>query len=360
MTKTIKLLLLPILLFGLTGCLEHRYFITALPDQRVSVHYELRGDRADIEDGYELLPDSTEWNLKRTVEETDEQTTHIYAGDRILKEPFDLAQALNWSRGPGDSVYFAPNLSLKSKGYPFVRIWTFYGAFSNLKFLDRYGDMWDFVPEECRILEDSEAMESVSTAETTILERKFGLGVIQWTKARYENSFDDVWKVARLRPGILTDSTENSMAILRTAWVADIHAYLNGLDVGDPQTTKLNWWKDLRPMLLGRFVEIADVNGIDELGRIADAVENRYLISKDMDDDNFVVEVTVPGRIIKTNGVKQEAKVRWEVAGKDFQNESQYLTATAVELDWRQIAIGLVGIGVVIWAISRRRDKQDE
>jgi len=355
MNNKFKLFLLPIILLGLTGCLEHRYFITTLPSDRVKIHFELRGDRADIEDGNELLPDSILWGLTRTVEETEDETTHIYIGERVLEHSRDLASSMKWGRTPDDSVHFTPAVSLESQSFPFCRVWTLKGIFSSRRFIELYGDMWEYVPEECRVLQDSEASESLSADETLILERKFGLGIIQWTRARYERSFDAIWTSARLRPELLKDTTVASMAIIRTGWVADLHAYLNNFDVGDPQTTNLNWWKDVRQMLLGRFVEVAEVSRIEELGRIADAVENTYLISKDMEDDKFVVEATLPGRIIKTNGLKNDGKVSWEIAGKDFQNETLYLKSLSIEPEWPQIAIGIVAFVVIIWVIKRRR-----
>jgi len=351
-SRSLGLFALP-LLFLCSGCLEHKYAITALPDDRVEILYELKGDRADIEDGHELLPDSVVWNLKRRVEETDEETEHIYTGTVSLRSSSMIGKSLDWKRTPADSIYFSPEALLTVRRVPLGKLFRFEAEIASRRFMELYGDIWEFVPEECRALEDDDAKESLTSAELTILERKFGLGVIQWNRSRYLRAFDAVWILALTRKGALADTTVNSMQVVRTGWEADLHSYLNALDVGDPQTANLDWWNEIRPMMLGRFVDIADPMRIGELGEIADQVERRYKISKDLEDDKLIFDLTLPGKSYKSNGERDGNLIRWEIEGKEFQNETLGLTASSFLIDWLQVSLaGIAGVsilGVVFW-----------
>lgn len=345
----------------LAGCLEHRYTVTALPDRSVEVVYELRGDRADIEDGHELLPDSAAWGLQRTVEESEEKTTHLISGRARCDNPEKFGPLLLWGKSPGDTIYFQPRAALTAGSVPFGTIWRFRAVLPSRCFIERYGDIWEFVPEECRALEEDDAVRGLPAGEVTLLEMKFGLGVIQWNRDRYERAFDQVWRRIRYADGLLRDSSETTLAIARAGWVADLHSFLNNLDVGEPQTANLDWWGDLRPLFLSRFVEMVGPGQIEVTGGIADAIQAEYAISKDLEDDNFHFEITFPGYVLKTNGDRDQRRVIWEVNGKTMENEESVLTAFAFQVDFIQVGAAPAIVLIIIWSLARRRrSRRDE
>jgi hypothetical protein len=337
-----------------TGCLEHRYNISVVSDRRISIDYKLSGDRADMEDGNEILPDSTTWNLTRSVEETEEKTTHIVEGRFLVSDEAELGQALNWRKSSADSLYFTPELSLESHWTLFGRVWLMDLKIESRRFIELYGDIWEYVPPECRALEDDDLLRELPESESAMLERKFGLGVIQWNRNRYERLFTRVWEKSIQKGAIFKDTTEATREMIEVAWESDIHSYLNELDVGDPQTANLLWWGDLRPLFLGRFADIADTQQLDLIGATADAIDTDYKISKDMEDDNFIFRIKLPGWILKADGERDGGELVWEVNGKEFMNDGVTLHAKSFSLSSFQVSLGILVLFGVVILVTRR------
>lgn len=341
---------------ALTGCLEHRYTITALPEDKFLVEYEARGDRVDIEDGNELLPDSSLWSVKRSIEESEDETTHILNGALELSGIEALSSAMNWKKHPGDTIYFQPIFGARSSWYPFGRKTDIEIKLLSRRFDELYGDIWDFVPEECRILDNDDEMNALPAEEIKMLERKFGLGIIQWNRARYEAAFDRVWQISLERGLLIPDEGKTGFSVSRAGWVDDLHIYLNSIDVGEPQTANLVWWNDVKQSFLNRFSFLVKSGNIDEVAEIADGVEKRYIISKDSEDDRFLFNWTTPGITIKTNGIRNEQTIHWEVEGKDISNDDIVLTASIIQFDTAQLIGVLIIIITGIYFLMRRRN----
>ncbi len=349
-------LLASILIFAglLSGCLEHRYHISVLSDQTVNLRYELRGDRIDLEDGNELLPDSVQWSIERKVEESEDQTTYVLKGGISLSSTEELASALDWRKKSGDSIYFRPITSFSTRSILWGKILEFKTIIPSRKFNESYGDIWEFVPEECRAIEDEEALKLLPADDVKMLELKFGLGVIQWNRARYERAFDVVWNISQTKKLLLPDENQTGYYVAKAGWTDDIHTYLNSLDVGKPQTANLNWWADLRSQFLSRFSNLTDASSVVLVAEIADVIERKYLVSKDLDDDNFHFELTSPGFVSANNGSRTDQSVSWEFSGKDISNQEMVMVASTYQLDYLQITITLFIIGIVIVLILRR------
>ncbi len=341
----------------LAGCLEHRYRITAQADKSVGVEYELRGDRVDLEDGNELLPDSMIWSVVRSIEETEDQTTHILKGFRFIKTFEELGSSLDWQKGAEDSIYFRPQISLTARSIVFGKIWFFSTVIPSRRFIESFGDIWDYVPEECRVIENENDLKNVPADEVKMLERKFGLGVIQWNRARYERSFDRVWQICAAQNLLIPDENQIGLSVAKAGWVDDLHLYLNSLDVGEPQTANLNWWTDIKGNFIDRFSNLVPQDNIEIVGRIADAIERNYLISKDLEDDKFLFDLTLPGFISAGNGIRTEQTVSWNVSGKDIANEDVILTASTFQLDFAQITGTLFLIALIVWGLTRRKKR---
>jgi len=357
MTNTIKYPLLIALsaILALTGCLEHRYQFSVLTDQSVSVHYELRGDRVDIEDGNELLPDSAIWSIERSVEESEEETAHIIKGTRSIKSFQELSKILDWKKGIQDSIYFQPQVSMTSRTVFFGKRWDFSAILPSRKFNETYGDIWDYVPEECRAIENEDELKNLPSDEVKMLEKKFGLGVIQWNRARYERAFDYVWQVCNANNLLLPDENQTGLSVAKAGWIDDLHIYLNSLDVGEPQTANLNWWTDVKPQFVERFSNLIDTSIITRMVAIADAAENNYLISKDLEDDKFLFELSLPGLVSTENGEIEDNLVKWEFSGKDISNDEITMIASTFQFDYLQISGAVALLFAAFFLIMKRK-----
>jgi len=335
---------------ALSGCLEHKYNISLLRDSSVEVDYELRGDRVDLEDGQELLPDSLLWKTERSVEDGEEETTHILKGSQHISSPSNLSDLLDWKRRASDSVYFVPFVELVPKTMLFTKKHLFFSKIKARRFNELYGDIWEYVPEECRAIEDEDALKQLPTEEVKMLELKFGLGIIQWNRARYERAFDQVWNIASARSLLKPDSDQIGFSVAKAGWIEDIHIYLNSLDIGKPQTANLKWWETLKPAFISRFANLIDSSKAGDVIAIADAVELHYQISKDLEDDRFTFELSLPGFVSAGNGSNTGQVVTWEFSGKDFSNEDVELHASTTQVDYLQVFALLVIITAIYYA----------
>ncbi|MFH0765340.1 MAG: hypothetical protein V2A61_02860 [Calditrichota bacterium] len=337
---------MPILLLLLwslltVGCLEHNYHLTVLPTGEVDVDLEIRGDRMDLEDGRELLPDSLAWGLTRLLEEDDRETTHIITGSASIINFADLDSLFDWRQTPEDSVFLRRKWTLTKRKEIFGQRYDMEIQFFSRRFDELNGDIWDFVPTECHILDDPDVSDKLGAEAQEALETKFTLGLLQWNKNRYECRLGQVWRSyrERLTTGTIDTSSE-IFSIARAGWVDDVRLYLNQLDIPDPNYVNLDWWEELRPVFLGRLVDITGPSSVDLLSRIADAVEREYQISKDTQDDVYKIRAKFPGISFKSNGKKRDDdQIEWEIKGKELMNCDQMLKASSFEPSWFRIVL---------------------
>ncbi|NQT34018.1 hypothetical protein HQ587_02415 [bacterium] len=342
------------LLVALSGCIEHSFNIRVLRDESIDVLYLARGDLMDFDDDRQLMPDSTLWNVRSWIEQGDEERTQNFEARLTISDLSGLNEKLDWQCTEKDSLHLRRDLSIERIAGIFGIKYHFTGIIYSRNFNNLYSDIWEFVPPECKALESDDLSENLTSMETEILEEKFALGIIQWNINRYIRRFDRVWHTAVRRSPDLADISEATFSIGRAGWSEDLHQYLNELDIGDPSMLDLDWWSDLRPVFLGRLIDITGYEKTNLFSRIGDAIEREYQITKDNEDDMFRFNVVLPGKITSSNGVKDENEgINWEFSGNVLQNEDGVMTATSFVLSiWRVVAACL--LLVVILSLLRR------
>ena len=342
------------LLSAISGCIEHTFNISVLPEGGVDIVYHAEGDIMDFNDEGQLMPDSTVWNLRIWDEKRDDKEVHHVEAVLHLDNLSDMDTILNWQQSPDDTLHLRNNFTLKRIHRLFGVTYQFTGILYSRRFNATYGDVWNYVPSECQLLEDQEKMDVLSSTEIEILEEKFALGVIQWNIARFTNRFDKVWKLASAHQPNLTDTSETILSIARAGWVEDLHQYMNNLDIERAATLNLNWWTDLRPVFLGRLIDITGPNSADLFGRIGDSIEREYQISKDVEDDIYRFVVDLPGRKSSHNGeVHDNGKIAWEFSGKGLLNEDGIMTAKSFEISIMRTVMAALLV-VIIFSLVRR------
>jgi|GEM_PF-1484262 len=351
---------LPLILAFLAGCLQHSYEFVIHPDGSANIVYEVSGDVADLEDGLELHPDSTIWEMNRTVEEREGKTVHRITASARAVSVDDWGRLFDWARLPADTIYPSRSFILDLNRNPLYTIYRFAGLFGSREYLARYGDTWDFIPPECHALEDDESRQALAPGREEELEKMFALGIIQWNRARYERAFDRLWSIAQSRGIALPDSGSDVHSITRTGWADDLRRYLNSLDIPNPESANLDWWEDLRPQFLGRFADFVDPARIPMIGDIADALEQEYKATRDLQDDKFEVKASLPGILIRTNGDRESPrKVVWEFKGETLQRSDGFMIAVAILPDYVNIlgilVILMSGIGLITFRRRIRR-----
>lgn len=328
-----------ILLLFSSGCIEHTFNISVLPEDSIEIVYHAKGDVMDFNDSGQLMPDSTVWKVRSWLEEKEEEKVHHVEASITINDASRLDEILNWQQTQSDTLHLKHDLQLGKHPNLFGTTWRFSGILYSRRFDETYGDIWDFVPEECRALEDDERKNSLSTDETKILEEKFTLGIIQWNLDRYTKLFDHVWKSAVDHQPDLCDASETTLSIARAGWVEDLHQYLNGLNLENPNTMNLDWWNELRPVFLGRMVDITGPHAVDLLTGIGNAIEREYQTSKDIEDDSYRFIVSLPGKTTSSNGSKHdEGGILYEFPGKELLNNDGIMIASSFEISiWRVV-----------------------
>lgn len=336
--------LLALLILTSSGCLQHTYRFRLLPDKRLYIDYEARGDRIDIEDGFDVFPDSATWNITRSIEEKEDETIHILAASYAVDKLPELNSVMQWEKTADETLQVHRSFNLVREEQLFGKAYYFRGEFQSRRFVEIYGDIWDFIPEECRILDNDQALEELPQEEIDLLRRKFSLGVLQWNLRRYEKRFIRTWEILKLRVSDLPDTSLPVFSIAYAGWSDDLRRYLNRLDIEDPNTINLEWWDDLRPMFTGRLIDVSGIVNADLIGRIGDALEKSYQISKDLKDDVYHVSVMLPGKIMHTNGTAEEDNtIKWELNGEDIMDETEYLEASTFVLSiWRIVIVAFL------------------
>ncbi|MCF7811647.1 hypothetical protein K9N50_11735 [bacterium] len=341
-----KLLVISVSIFLLTsyGCIEHTFNLTVKPDSITDIKYHARGDRMDFDDQGQLFPDSTIWEVKTWIEKTDDDEVHHYESLVTIDDYSKFSEMLNWKKTESDTVYLQHEFNILKQDSWFGTDWIFTGVLYSREFDKLYGDIWDFVPEECRIIDDDEMMKQLSTEEIKILEEKFAVGIIQWNISRYIKLFDRVWQLAEIRQPALMDTSETILSISRAGWAEDLHEYLNDQDIENPNTMNLEWWNDLRPIFLGRLIDVAGEENVELFSTIGNSLERKYQISKDIEDDNFIFNLELPGNPSSTNGKEDEnGRLTWEFSGKELQNSDGIMTAVSFEFSlWRTALIAFL------------------
>lgn len=340
----------------LTGCLEHQYSIILYPDGTSDLIWRVSGDQYDLFDGMTLFPDSTIWTITREIEEKEDETLyHLTAS--LSGVPVEKVTSLwDWKTSPADTLYFLPQIQTRRKGFFLIDRYYVEVTFPSRQYNELYGDIWEFIPEECRALEDVERLRSIPSSEVDLLQKKFALGIIQWNRARYIRAFDLVWDIARKRDIPLGDTTSDAYHITRSAWVDDLHTFLNQLDVPKPEIVNLDWWSDLRPQFIGHFADILPHQYLPIITDIANALERGYLITRDMQDDRFTFHAQLPGFILHSNGTRLSSRqVEWRLNGKELQNRSAILYANSLRV--RPVpAVAILGfiVGAIMGLLYRK------
>ena len=334
----------PVALLLLNGCIEHTFNISIINGETVKIEYHAKGDPMDFDDEGQLMPDSLSWQVHKWTEKKDDEKEYHLEAFRSIDLSADLNSILDWKRNIHDTLYLKSDYKLEREQKIFGVTWHFRGILYSRNFKIIYGDIWDYIPSECKALEDENQKKSMSSDEIQILEDKFALGVIQWNISRYDNLFDRVWQKAAVHISGLKDTSETILSIARAGWAEDLHQYMNNLDIKNPSTLNLDWWSDLRPLFLGRLVDVTGSETADIFSRIGDSFEREYQITKDIEDDSYKFNLELPGTTSATNGSKgKEGQIKWEITGGDLQNEDKIMTLRTFELSiWRAVIAAFI------------------
>ena len=347
--STLRFILFFLLVIIQSGCVEHSLTLTVLSEDKILIDYSMQGDRIDMEDGLTLLPDSTKWNSTRSVEENDDETVHIFKSSIYIDSFTQLNSALDWSVGAADSVFLTRSLAIEVKDFFLGKSYTFTCEYPSRNYSQNYGDIWEFIPPECRILEDDDQVDSMTSHEVELLEKKYALGLIQWNRQRYENRFNKVWKNFIEGQPEFESIPQTSFSIAMAGWKDDLRLHMNSIDVDNPDLLNLEWWAELKPLFLGRFADLIGSDRITLVEQISESMDKKYKISRDLDDEEFELKLLLPGKVIQTDGVKGDAdNVLWTFTGKELMENDIHMNTYSIKPSFQKIGLTILCLLLII------------
>lgn len=346
-----------------SGCLERHYQYKMNLDGSCDFTYQARGDSADIYDPVGSYPEAPFFKIK-TWSETDTagKVTQVLEANASYTAD-SIPATLGLREVPWTSILLQHPARFNRKAFFFFNTYKFALTFQGRDRNGIEGDRWKYIPEECRALENGED-SLLSQAERAVLEEKYAAGMLLWNVERYKLRFQEIIQRAmqlHSKTKVSQAWVDSAMTELDTLLDALFHSVqmqaTRGLD-----KINLEWWDALEPQANRILTQNLNIMGDSALAaevlRVADLLELRHQVSKDLLDESFEIRVDLPGRITKSNAPTMDKGVLvWKYLGEDMQESDVALEASSLYLYPGRItvAIGLLVIGFLVWRFRKAR-----
>ncbi|TKJ40475.1 hypothetical protein CEE37_09180 [candidate division LCP-89 bacterium B3_LCP] len=360
----IFLVLIPIILFiiGLSGCVEHHYLYKFNVDGYCDFTYTARGDSLDIYEPQASYPDTLLYHIDTWTERDSSGTENYVLKATVRFHNDQLPRTLSLKEAPWGDVLLRHPAGLNSTSLFFLSTYKFQCVFRGRQRMQIEGDRWDYIPEECRIL-DSDSDSTLTEEERAVLEEKFAAGVLIWNTERYKLRIREILERSiNMHPDIqVPQSWVDSALVEADALIGKIasNRQMESLDFAD-----LEWWDEIEPQALPILLEnlnfIGDSTLQAEIANISELLEFRHQVSEDLVDESFEVQVEIPGKLLNSNTeIDDDGLLLWEFTGEDLSDDDIMLSAFSVLIFTERIAGFLIIILASYLAIRiKRRGKE--
>jgi hypothetical protein len=359
---------LPLLAFiislNLIGCIQHRYLSTIHLDESISHTYEAVGDSADLYDGKITLPTGLWWETETDVEyDSSGNAVHIYRARMNLRSPRHLPQCYAPETTHRPDIFLRHPLYFKRVDTGIGVLFLFRQTFVNRQKDAKYGNIRDYIDPECRALLDGELEDSLSDQERARLESLYLDGLVAWSRAMVLRRCQAILEQnlefnpdTAFTPKQLKQAMASAEAYVRE-WVPEDGGI--GLLAGD-----VNLWETLGEPAMSRIIEelttIGESRFFETLDYLQELDQWGYEITKDLEDDEFLVIITLPGTIFYDNAnEKTQDSLTWEFSGTDIFNDDMVLKAYSMHIRWLPVSGLVVLILAAVILISRRKTGTD-
>ena len=345
-----KLKLFPplfLLLLLLSSCLQHHFKITVNQDGSVDYQYTASGDSADLYDELISLPKGLPWEIEEYIEidtsDSEPDTVYYYRAKAHFAQGEPLPAAFGGETVDFASVDLQHPLTIRRQDLFFMVNYYFDFRFPSRRWLELYGNPKDYIPEECRILEETDSLDEVIKAE---LEAKEEQGYKIWLAVTVSDFF-----IKSLRQYI----TENPQAPIDTLKFTQVREelkeffiiYFSSIDSELDDSSALS-------SIFPKGFEILKENlGLprdealyDELMSIWRAFEREYMMTLDLGDEAFTTELYLPGKLRSSNADSVSEFIGWEFDGADITDST--IVLSAVSTIYRQEQLYIAGVILII------------
>jgi hypothetical protein len=234
--------------------------------------------------------------------------------------------------------------------------------YADFKFLDRrskalYGDPWDYIPLECKALDQA---DSLTDSVREDLEAKREAGYIQYTAVMLKDLYLKALNITlKKRADIVVDSI-----LLREAGdtLQEILTQrLTNQQLNENSDLGQLWASDFSASyeLLRNKLKLPDDSTlVSEIQSAGNLLTKEYLITEDLNDESFVVDISVPGIIRSSNSDTLEGEFqRWQFNGADLADSTITISLVATIYHPLRLYIAggilVIGIGIFLWALLK-------
>ena len=299
------------------ACVEHKFFFDISPDGSYQVKYSAHGDKIDLQDHDFPMPSGVKWIIHSTIEQV-EAESYDYSAHRLFqrneKFPASFYNADSISSG---SLLKHPIEVIHSNWY-FWETFVFNSHFKGRQMENKYPLIAQLISSP-----DNPPEHWLQEGLSYILFETLNQTPLEWnTRPIIE---------AELNKWIKDDLQTVNDSIL----FDELEYYTNlGLDV---------------------IMQPAPPKLYAHMDSVYKALENELKITMDLDGDNFIFELILPGIIESTNAESLAGDtLHWSFELRDYMNDDYIMTAeSAISYPVRQKAgmtlfliLGILFIGI--------------
>ncbi len=331
--------LLFIILCNFNGCIQHRYVTTIRPDGSVSHTYESIGDSADLYDDCITLPSGFWWRIETEVDyDSAEDPVHTFRGVLNLNSVrhIPVCYASETVRCPEIFLRYPIDYFRFDAGIAIVFLYQ--QTFINRGKEAKYGNIRDHLSPEFRAFLDSVSSDSLSEEARSLLEVEYLAGMIDWTRSMMIRRGQSVLtKALAMHPevGFSREQLSNAKAIAED--------YINQWSPNDDGESlllgEIELWDSVGKPAMDRMVSaltfVGNTTFFADLEMLGDLLQWEFDITKDLEDDEFRVQITLPGiRFYHNADGKESGALIWEFSGEDFFDADVVIIARSIYLRW--------------------------
>ena len=338
------------------SCLEHRFGFTIQEDGSVEYKYKVFGDSLDLYDKYTSLPGNDNWYITEVVDvDTSGEkpdTNHTYIASADFSAGSDLPSNFAASGSANADAFLQFPTSIKRQNLFFLVSYIFDMTFSSREMSVMFGSEDDYIPEECKVL-DNEG--GISDSLRAVLEAKRDDGYLNWMVDMFSGRYMKSIRYASEK------NSDFSIEAQKSALFSDsVKVYLHSALKKYFEMTDLDFntiWSEVSPQGYDILTDMLDIDNDSEVFRDieshADFLNLHLAVSNDLEDENFVVEITMPGKVTSTNAdtVTSNGLV-WEFSSKDFADSTFTLSAVSTIYHYNFIYAGGVIVVIVLSLIA--------
>jgi len=363
--KIIKLLPL-LLLIGLisSSCLQHKHKITVLEDGTVEYEYTASGDSADLYDGLTVLPEGIPWEIEvysqLDTTEGRNDTVYYYKARAKFPKGSKLPGGFGLENPEFAQISLAHPLKVKCQELFFLTNYVFEFSFNNRNSKKLYGDLWDYVPEECRKLETG---DSLSEAEKADLEGKYIIGARKWYLQMLQNRFHrSLIEAMKKNPKVQVDTAN----IERAFTTLDEYLLKKFVEIEKLETFDGRYvWKEVFTegynLLEEQLNFLGDTTFFVDMRTIGEILSKEYDVTEDLSDEMITVELKLPGVSKSNNADTVMQNLVWEINGDDIRDSTVVLSAMSTVYRKDRLIVGgiiLAGLTIfVLWSALKTKAK---